>query len=179
MAVHVKGLEPAGYDPRTLKGMGLGYAVSDRGACHLRSSFYKAETSGMIAPGAIEGKAELFMDFEHRLTLFDTLVLCRFYRDFYLWDELAIIIGAATGLPADKASLTRIAMDTADLIRLYNIREGLSSADDVLPARMYKQKLEGGRGLTEEELLYMRREYYALHGWDEEGRPRAGAPHLP
>jgi aldehyde:ferredoxin oxidoreductase len=179
LAVHVKGLEPAGYDPRTLKGMGLGYAVSDRGACHLRSSFYKAETSGMIAPGAIEGKAELFMDFEHRLTLFDTLVLCRFYRDFYLWDELATIIGTATGLPADKASLTRIAMDTADLIRLYNIREGLKAADDVLPERLYREKLESGQGITEEELLYMRREYYALHGWDEEGRPKKGAPYLP
>ncbi|MFH2114513.1 MAG: aldehyde ferredoxin oxidoreductase family protein [Spirochaetota bacterium] len=178
LAVHVKGLEPAGYDPRTLKGMGLGYAVSDRGACHLRSTFYKAETSGLIDRNAIDGKAELFMDFELRATLFDTLVLCRFYRDFYLWDELAIIIGTATGLPADRASLTRIAMDTADLIRLFNIREGLTPDDDVLPARLYREKLEGDRGITEEELLYMRREYYALHDWNEAGRPKAGAPHV-
>jgi len=48
IAVHVKGLEPPGYDPRVLKGMGLGYATSDRGACHLRATFYKAELSGMI-----------------------------------------------------------------------------------------------------------------------------------
>jgi aldehyde:ferredoxin oxidoreductase len=178
LAVHVKGLEPAGYDPRTLKGMGLGYAVSDRGACHLRSSFYKAETSGLIDRSIVEGKAGLFMDFEHRLTLFDTLVLCRFYRDFYLWDELATIIGTATGLPADKASLTKTAMDTADLIRLFNIREGLTAADDVLPSRLYREKLESGQGITEEELLYMRQEYYALHGWDEAGRPMKGAPHL-
>ena len=45
MAVHVKGLEPAGYDPRVLKGMGLAYATSDRGACHLRATFYKPELS--------------------------------------------------------------------------------------------------------------------------------------
>ena len=121
----------------------------------------------------------MFMDFENRITLFDTLVLCRFYRDFYLWDELATIINTATGLPADKARLTRIAMDTADLIRLFNIREGLTSADDVLPARLYREKLEGDRGLTEEELLYMRREYYALHGWDEEGRPGKGITTIP
>ncbi|OHD81722.1 MAG: aldehyde:ferredoxin oxidoreductase [Spirochaetes bacterium RIFOXYC1_FULL_54_7] len=178
LAVHVKGLEPAGYDPRTLKGMGLGYSVVDRGACHLRSTFYKAETSGLIDRNIVEGKAELFMDYEHRITLFDTLVLCRFYREFYLWDELATIIGTATGLPSDKVSLIRIAMNTADLIRLFNIREGLTPADDVLPARLYREKLEGDRGITEEELLYMRREYYALHGWDEAGRPKAGAPHL-
>ncbi|MBW2082262.1 MAG: aldehyde ferredoxin oxidoreductase family protein, partial [Deltaproteobacteria bacterium] len=49
IAVHVKGLEPAGYDPRALKGMGLAYATSDRGACHLRATFYKPELSGMIS----------------------------------------------------------------------------------------------------------------------------------
>ena len=38
-AIHVKGLEPAGFDPRVLKGMGLAYATSDRGACHLRATF--------------------------------------------------------------------------------------------------------------------------------------------
>lgn len=47
-AVHVKGMEPAGYDPRVLKGMGLAYASSDRGACHLRATFYKPELAGMI-----------------------------------------------------------------------------------------------------------------------------------
>ena len=58
VAVHVKGLEPAGYDPRVLKGMGLAYAVSDRGACHLRTTFYKPELTGMIDPSQIEGKKE-------------------------------------------------------------------------------------------------------------------------
>jgi aldehyde:ferredoxin oxidoreductase len=176
LAVHVKGLEPAGYDPRTLKGMGLGYAISDRGACHLRSTFYRAELSGLIDRNIVEGKAELFIDFEHRLTLFDTLVLCRFYRDFYTWDGLATIISTATGLTVDKTRLTKIAKDTADLIRLFNIREGLTPDDDTLPARLFREKLESGQGISEEELLYMRREYYALHGWDEEGRPKNGAP---
>ena len=87
IAVHVKGMEPPGYDPRALKGMGLAYAASDRGACHLRSTFYKPELSGMIKPDQIEGKAELFLEFEHRLTLFDTLIFCRFYRDFYPWES--------------------------------------------------------------------------------------------
>ena len=58
LAVHVKGLEPSGYDPRVLKEMALGYAVSDRGACHLRSTFYKAELSGMIPPEAIDDSKE-------------------------------------------------------------------------------------------------------------------------
>lgn len=177
-AIHVKGLEPAGYDPRTLKGMGLGYAVSNRGACHLRATFYKAELSGMIDRESVEGKAELFMDFESRLTLFDTLVLCRFYRDFYLWDELGTIVRTATGLDADRARLNRVALDVADLVRWFNIREGLTVDDDVLPRRFYREKLDGGQGITEEELRLMRADYYRLHGWDPEGRPLSAPPWL-
>ncbi|MEW6113571.1 MAG: aldehyde ferredoxin oxidoreductase C-terminal domain-containing protein, partial [Thermodesulfobacteriota bacterium] len=54
-AIHVKGLEPAGYDPRVLKGMGLAYGTSDRGACHLRTTFYKPELAKMIDPDQVEG----------------------------------------------------------------------------------------------------------------------------
>ncbi|HRF91799.1 MAG TPA: aldehyde ferredoxin oxidoreductase C-terminal domain-containing protein, partial [Desulfobacter postgatei] len=101
-AVHVKGLEPAGYDPRVLKGMGLAYAASDRGACHLRSTFYKPELAGMIDPDQVEGKAKLFIDFEDRLTLFDTMILCKFYRDLYPWELLGEMITAATGMDGSK-----------------------------------------------------------------------------
>ena len=52
-AIHVKGLEPAGYDPRVLKGMGLAYGSSPRGACHLRATFYKPELSKMIDPDPV------------------------------------------------------------------------------------------------------------------------------
>jgi aldehyde:ferredoxin oxidoreductase len=63
VAIHVKGLDPAGYDPRVLKGMGLANATSDRGACHLRATFYKAELAGMIPSDQMEGKAKLFLEF--------------------------------------------------------------------------------------------------------------------
>jgi len=76
LAVHVKGLELPGYDPRVLKGCGLAFATADRGACHLRATFHNPEIKGLIAPETIEGKAELFIDFEDRLTLMDTLILC-------------------------------------------------------------------------------------------------------
>lgn len=63
IAVHVKGMEPAGYDPRVMKGMGLAYGTSDRGACHLRTTFYKPELAGMTPADTIEGKADLLVDF--------------------------------------------------------------------------------------------------------------------
>jgi len=171
-AIHVKGLEPAGYDPRVLKGMGLAYATSDRGACHLRSTFYKAELSGQIKPEAVEGKAELFVDYEDRLTLFDTMVLCRFYRDFYQWPELGEILRLTTGLELDQAGLQQVARNVSGQVRRFNLGQGLTKADDWLPDRFFDEPLpETGAVLRRDELERMRSEYYRLRGWDEEGRP--------
>jgi aldehyde:ferredoxin oxidoreductase len=172
LAIHVKGLEPAGYDPRVLKGVGLGYATSDRGACHLRATFYKPELTGMIDPGAIKGKAAMFVDFEDRLTLFDTLILCRFYRDLYPWESLCEMVEGITGLKADRATLARISADVSNTVRRFNIQEGLKREDDRLPARLYKEALKSGHQIREAELQEMLSDYYRLRGWDEEGRPR-------
>ncbi len=174
IAVHVKGLEPAGYDPRVLKGMGLAYATSDRGACHLRTTFYKPELSGMIDPKQIQDKAALLIDFEDRLALFDTLVLCRFYRDLYDWPRLGRLIAAVTGLPGDKAALQKQAAAIADLVRHFNLREGLAPQDDCLPPRLYRKMQDGGHVITAEELNSMLRDYYQLRGWSAQGRPRSG-----
>jgi len=172
IAVHVKGLEPAGYDPRVLKGVGLGYATSDRGACHLRATFYKPELSGMIDPDAIEGKAALFVDFEDRLTLFDTLILCRFYRDLYPWESLCEVVEGLTGLRVNTVDLKAISSRISDTIRDFNIQEGLRPEDDRLPERLLKNALKGGHRITEGELEKMVSEYYHLRGWDDRGYPQ-------
>jgi aldehyde:ferredoxin oxidoreductase len=171
IAVHVKGLEPAGYDPRVLKGMGLAYATSDRGACHLRATFYKPELAGMIPPDQIEGKAEMFLEFEDRLTIFDTLVLCRFYRDFYLWDVLGEIIHKVTGSEASEEILKEKARAIATLIRRFNLREGMAPEDERLPQALHQALKDSGKVITEEELEVMLKDYYRLHGWDENGQP--------
>ncbi len=161
-AIHVKGLEPAGFDPRVLKGMGLAYAVSVRGACHLRGTFYKAELSGQIDPSQIEGKAELFIDYEDRAALLDSLILCRFFRDFFLWDELSMLIKGTTGMDLTKAQLEKIANRITQLARSYNTREGLGPETDTLPARLFREPTKEGAVLREEELQYMLKEYNAI-----------------
>ncbi|MBW2109646.1 MAG: aldehyde ferredoxin oxidoreductase family protein [Deltaproteobacteria bacterium] len=172
IAVHVKGLEPAGYDPRVLKGVGLGYATSDRGACHLRATFYKPELSGMIDPQATEGKATLFVDYEDRLTLFDTLILCRFYRDLYPWETLCELVNALTGLKADEGILRSVSSRIADTVRRFNTQEGLRPEDDRLPERLYRESLKTGHHIEKAEMRRMIQEYYRLRGWDEHGRVR-------
>jgi aldehyde:ferredoxin oxidoreductase len=178
MAVHVKGLELPGYDPRVLKGSGLAFATADRGACHLRATFHNPEIKGMIAPEIIKGKAELLIDFEDRLTLMDTFILCRFYRDMYPWERLGEIVEMTTGLKQDKASLRKRAADISTLIRWFNIREGLKPEDDNLPKRFYKEMLKTGHSIKKQELQTMLQDYYNLRGWHKNGFPEI-APNVP
>ena len=174
-AVHVKGLEPAGYDPRVLKGMGLAYATSDRGACHLRTTFYKPELSGMIDPGQIKGKARMFVDFEDRLNIYDCLIFCRFYRDLIQWEELITIIHLLTGERYGVAELRAIAGRVQNITRLFNLREGATRADDMLPDRLLKEPINEGKNIiTREELDQLLNDYYLLRGWDHNGIPPQG-----
>ena len=172
VAIHVKGLEPAGYDPRLLKGMALAYATSDRGACHLRTTFYKPELTGLIGPDQIEGKAELLVEYEDRLTIFDSLIVCRFYRDMYQWKELATIVEGSTGMRLKKEDLRGIASRISDSTRRFNLREGMTKEQDSLPERFHKEPLpETGKVVTEEEFKRLLEDYYRLRGWDEDGTP--------
>jgi aldehyde:ferredoxin oxidoreductase len=174
MAIHVKGLDPAGYEPRVLKGMGLAFATSDRGACHLRSTFYKAELAGMIKPEEMEGKAKLFLEFEDRFNIHDSLILCRFYRDVYWdWKYLATIIEVTTGLIFDEAGLRRISSHIQNQTRRFNLREGITAKDDTLPKRFFDEPLgKEGKTLRREDLQKMLKDYYALRGWNSEGIPK-------
>jgi len=174
-AIHVKGMEPAGYDPRVLKGMGLAYGTSDRGACHLRATFYKPELAGMVDPDKIGGKAEIFALWEDRLTLFDTLILCRFFRDLYQFEQLSTIIKCTTGLELDEAGMRAVARRVTDDTRRFNLREGLTPEDDRLPRRFHEEALpEMGKVLAREDYEQMLLEYYQARGWDSEGRPGVG-----
>ena len=168
LAIHVKGLEPPGYEPRVLKGMGLTYATGDRGADHLRATFYKAELSGMIDPDQIEGKAEMLLDFEDRHTLFDVLILCRFFRDVYLWPRLSLVIEATTGMKLDKPKLQKLALGITNKAREFNLREGMTAAADTLPKRFFEERLEdSGKVLLKSDFDRMLSDYYQLKGWDQ------------
>jgi aldehyde:ferredoxin oxidoreductase len=166
-AIHVKGLEPAGFDPRVLKGMGLAYATSDRGACHLRATFYKSELSGQIDPNQIKGKAKLFIDYEDKMTLFDALILCRFYRDLITWKDLQEIVKSTCNLSLKKKELKTMASGIINLARAFNQQEGVTKKEDKLPRRFFREVLqETQKTIQPEDLKFMLNEYYQLRGWN-------------
>ncbi|MBU2453280.1 MAG: aldehyde:ferredoxin oxidoreductase, partial [Proteobacteria bacterium] len=166
-AVHVKGMEPAGYDPRVLKGMGLGYATSDRGACHLRATFYKPELAGIIDPDQIEGKARVFIDFEDRLTLFDAMILCKFYRDLYPWERLGTLISASTGIDGSQKNLSKIAWAISTKVRAFNLREGMKKEHEKLPKPFYMKLEDSGAMISEQQFNTLINQYLSQRAWDK------------
>jgi len=110
-AMHVKGLEMPGYDPRSLKTMALGLATSTRGACHNRSGAYDADFSGAVDRFAADAsRGALAAATEDRSAVLDALVLCKFIRkclqDFE--GESAAMLRVVTGVPWTAAEVARL-----------------------------------------------------------------------
>ena len=112
----------------------------------------------------------MFPDFEDRLAIFDTLILCRFYRDFYLWNVLEDVIHKATGLDAGQKALKEKARAIATRIRRFNLREGMQPADERLPKALHRALQDTGQVITEDQMEVMLKEYYQLQGWGESGQ---------
>ena len=174
LAMQVKGLEIPAYDPRGVQGHALGYATSNRGGCHLRSYMIGPEIMGapvLVDRDVTDGKAGLVILFQDLSAAMDSMVLCRFTSLAWAVDDYADILAACTGQKIDGRALLAIGERIWNLERLFNLREGLSSSDDVLPARFSKPLPEGGSRNRVVHLDKMLPEYYSLRGWDSRGRP--------
>ena len=172
VAVHVKGLEPAGYDARKLRGMGLTFVTASRGACHLRSTFYKAELAGLSDPAEPEGKAAMLVDWENRLCIMDTLVYCRFYRDLVQWEYITDVVNAAVGTDYSIEELQAVGARIIAETHRFNERRGFGAEKERLPAWILERPVAAHDGselrVSHEEMERLRRDYYAQRGWDFE-----------
>ena len=175
-AMHVKGLELPGYEPRGLKTMALGLAVSPRGACHNRSGAYEADFSGAVDRlRADPSRGSLVAASEDFASVLDSLIVCKFLRkcftDFY--SEGAELLSKVTGWDCTGEELRRIGQRIHTLKKLFNIREGWRTEDDWLPPRLLADALPTGVGrgtsLTPAELNEMIQSYYQARGWDNRG----------
>jgi len=169
VAVHVKGMEPAGYDPRAQKGMGLGFATATRGACHLRATMYKPELIGVIDPREIVGKAAIYCDWEDRLTIMDCLVYCRFYRDLVQWPYITAVVNAAIGTDYTEDDLHGIANRIVTMTHDFNAARGIGRESERLPEWVSDKPMEDETAWTfpQSEMEYMLGDYYAIRGWGD------------
>lgn len=175
-AMQVKGLEIAGYDPRSLKTMGLGYAIGTRGACHNRAPGYSPDTQETVDRFTGDAsRGPIMVDLEDRAAVFDSLVLCKFIRGVFehFEEEASRLYQVVTGLEMTPAMIREAGERICNVKKAFNIREGWTAADDRLPPRVLREALPAGPGqgvrMTEAELQAMIAGYYAARGWTAEG----------
>jgi len=175
--MEVKGLEMPGYEPRAAQGMGLCYAISERGACHLRAYTAGTELCGHM--GGIDPlshdrlKVLHAIDRQDEKAVVDSAVLCFFTLFGLKLKEIYQMIVACTGFNYEnEMRLKEIGERIITLARLFNVREGFKRKDDTLPERSLKEPLPEGpaRGMIV-HLEPMLKEYYRIRGWDKNGVP--------
>jgi aldehyde:ferredoxin oxidoreductase len=170
-ALHVKGLELPGYDPRGMKGQGLTYAVADRGACHVRSNTLRTE---LLMPGAdrygYEGKALMVSELQLTYVIYDTLISCAFGGFAITPADYTEAMSAITGWSFSPEELRNAAQRIWNLTRLFNVREGFSRKDDTLPERLFEEASSkgpsSGQVVDRQAFEKMLDEYYQIVGWD-------------
>ena len=175
IAMTVKGMAIPAYDPRGIKGMGLGYATSNRGACHLRAYTPAAEVIGnVLGPAEItdplewKGKGELVVIFQNVHTVTDCLDVCKFATFAESMDTFADQFAAITGVPADADYLLKVGERVFTLERYYNNLAGFREGSDYLPERFLNEPSTslGSEGQVC-ELDLMLEEYYQARGWED------------
>lgn len=168
LAMVVKGQEMAGYDSRAQQGMGLGYATSNRGACHLKHDLFDEDMKDQTG----NGKAAPCKSSQDKIAMVDSTGICLFTLAAWDTGELQQQISAACGDDWTDERLIELGERTWNLERIFNLQAGLTAADDTLPPRLLDVPAPAGvaRGRVT-ELPLMLKEYYALRGWDSEGRP--------
>jgi len=171
-AMQTKGLEFPGYEPRGSWSMGLAYATADRGACHMRAWPISVEAFADLDPFTVEGKAELVMNMQDDNSAKFSAIFCDFWAASPAIQ--AEILSLVLNRELTVRELKQIGERVNNLARMFNEREGFDRKDDSLPARIFNEPLPAGAAagkvLPREEFDKMLSEYYALRGWDENGK---------
>lgn len=180
-AVHTKGMEPPAYDVRGMKGHGLSFMTSTRGACHLRAGFYAPELVGKfwrwegIDRFSTEGKGEKVATMENFMCVYDSIGLCKFSRGFFLIDKLREVIKAITGLEFTEEELLRTGERIHNMKGNFNVLQGITRKDWLLPPRILEDPIPDGPSkgskISVDEMNKMLDDYMAVRKWTSDGTP--------
>ncbi|MDJ0830582.1 MAG: aldehyde ferredoxin oxidoreductase family protein [Desulfobacterales bacterium] len=175
LAMHIKGLELPGYDPRGVKGYALSMATSNIGGSHMYGR-PREEFSGQADPLAETGKGAMIARVQKEQALEDSLIACTFGNTGLDADMYARLLLAATGIDhfGSAENLLKIGERIVSLERCFNVREGFDRKDDTLPKRMRREPLlEAGPATdhTVANLEHLLDEYYRALGYTSRGIP--------
>ncbi len=179
LSMSSKGQEFPAYDARAIQGIGLAYATSNRGGCHLRGYTIASEVLGIpvkTEPAESQGKPELVKAFQDATAAFDSSGLCIFTTFAWGLQDLAPQMQGACGEQYTIEELALIGERIWNMEREFNNRAGFTNKDDSLPARLTSVEGACKTGPMKgkfNELATMLPKYYEARGWDAEGRPTA------
>ncbi|MCU7877452.1 MAG: aldehyde ferredoxin oxidoreductase family protein [Candidatus Thiodiazotropha sp. (ex. Lucinoma kazani)] len=175
LSMTVKGQEFPAYDPRGIQGMGLAYATSNRGACHLRGYTVASEVLGIpekTDPLETEGKAGLVKAFQDATAAVDSSGLCLFSTFAWSLEDIAPQVDGACEGDWTAERMLELGERVWNMERDFNMRAGLTAADDTLPKRLLKEAAKTGPAQGRvNDLDKMLPEYYELRGWTSDGVP--------
>jgi aldehyde:ferredoxin oxidoreductase len=181
LAVQVKGLELPAYDPRAAKICGLAYVTANRGGDHITAyiegptfidtPFLLVEDSTIGDPFiANPDETQVVIDMENALSVLDALGGCKFMGILLNAEDIAELVAGATGWEFDVNDYRLSGERLYNLMRAYCVREGVTRAQDVLPARLVEEPLPDGPAAgmcIEADVLEMLKDaYYQRRGWD-------------
>ena len=175
LSMTVKSQEFPAYDARGIQGMGLTYATSNRGACHLRSYTVSSEILGIpekTDPLATDGKPALVKAFQDATAAVDSAGICVFTTFGWTLNDIAPQLDAAIEGGWSPERMLEVGERIWNMERIFNNRAGFTAKDDTLPPRLLNEAAQTGpaKGLVA-GLAKMLPEYYALRGWTPEGVP--------
>lgn len=170
-AMHVKGMEIPAYDPRGAVGMGLGYATSPRGACHLKAwTVSKEAVEQRETRYSYEQKAPMVKEMQDYRTGIDCTGLCINAGRGVDAELLANLLHAIAGFDMTAAAFREVGERVWNLERMLAVSEGIDRKDDTLPDRFFEEPLPDGPAkgamLNRPGFEKMLSEYYNLRGWD-------------
>lgn len=173
-AMQVKGLEFPQYEPRGSWGMSLSYAVSDRGACHMRAYAPNEEVfAASIPPYTSEGKGQMVYNLGEFNAVKFSLCICDFWGTIS-YDIMAEMLTLVTGRQWTADEMGEVGRRVLNIGRAFNQREGFNRAHDTIPKRLVKDALGGegpaaGQKIPQEAFEDMLDQYYEVMGWDKNG----------
>jgi len=181
LSMSVKGQEFPAYDSRGIQGMGLSYATSNRGACHLRGYTVASEILGIpikTDPLSTDGKAGLVKAFQDATAVFDSAGICLFTSFAWTLADVAPQLRAACDGDWSLENLNVVGERIWNMERQFNLAAGFTRADDKLPDRLIKEAAKTGPAKGKvNDLGKMLPEYYEVRGWTPDGRPTAETLH--
>jgi aldehyde:ferredoxin oxidoreductase len=179
-AMHIKGLELPMYDPRA-KSYGLAIAVADRGACHCQGEMHVYYARGVykhriISRDSLQEWPKIIKEIEDLGAVKDSFIFCRFFRDLYDEETISKLTPYLMGVEISIKELKLIGERIINLVRAFNVREGVSRKDDYPPDRFFIEPIPEGPAkgviLNKEEFETALDHYYELREWNHDGVPR-------